>query len=127
MCGQHDAGRARSLGTPDHRAEIPRVAHLVETREERRLTGGELERIGVAERLAPRDDSLVVPRAGGLRQVPFELRLHPRPLDLTQPRLASNRPLARPQLENLAWPAQGLPHRTAAVDEIARHGRRTSR
>ena len=122
-----NAACARSFCAPDHRTEVPRVADLVEAREQRRVARGELERVGVAERLAPRHDALVVARPRGLEQITFELGLDARPLDLAQPGLAPHRPLARPQLEHLAPPSQRLAHRTAPVDELPRHERRTSR
>src|SRR6185437_15992689 len=103
------------------------VAHLVETRKERRRTGDELECVRVAKRLAPRDDALMVTGRGPLRQVPLELRLHPRPLEIAQPRLAAHRTLARPQLQHLARAPQSLAHRPTPVDELAGHERRTSR
>src|SRR5436309_3309111 len=83
-----------------------------------RLTGVELERVGVAKRLTPREDALVVARARGLRQVTLELPLHARPFDVRQPRLAPDRTLARPQLEHLTRPTQRLAHRAAPVDEL---------
>src|SRR6185437_15537235 len=125
--GDDDAARPRSLGTADHSAEVAWVADLVEAREERRRGRGELERVGVAERLAPRDDSLVVACTGSVRQVPLELRLYAGTLNVAQPGLAAHRPLARPQLEHLARAAHRLPHGAASVDELARHERGTSR
>ena len=125
--GHDDAARAGSLGAADHGAEVARVADLVEAGEERRRARGELERVGVAERLAPGDDALMVARAGRLGEVALELRLHARPLDVAQPGLAAHRALARPQLEHLARAAQRLAHGPAPVDELARHERGTSR
>src|SRR5207237_1348145 len=87
---------SRPLGAADHGAQVSWIADLVEASKERRLTGGELERVGVAKRLTPREDALVVARARGLRQVTLELRLHARPFDVRQPRLAPDR--APPQL-----------------------------
>src|SRR5581483_3032121 len=116
-----DPGRPRSLRAPQHGAEVARVADLVETREERLRGGGELERVGVAERLAPRDDALVVARPGRLAEISLELRLDARPLHIAQPALGLERVLARPQLEHLARPAQRLTHGPPAVDELAAH------
>src|SRR6478752_197253 len=117
--GHDDAARPGSLGTADHGAEVPGVADLVEAGEERCRACGELERVGVAERLAPRDDSLVVSCTGSIREVPLELRLYARPLEVAQPRLAAHRPLARPQLKHLTRAAQHLAHGAAPVDELA--------
>src|SRR5207237_9234181 len=95
---RHDhAARSGALCAADHGTEVPGIADLVEAGEERRRAcRGELEWVGVAERLAPRDDSLMVARSRSLRQVPLELRLNPRPLELAQPGFAAQRPLARP-------------------------------
>src|SRR6185437_7258553 len=64
---------------------------------------------------------------GSVREVALELRLHARPLDVAQPGLAAYGPLARPQLQHLARPAQSLAHGAAPVDELTRHERGTSR
>ena len=73
MSRDDDAGRARSLGAPDHRAEVARVGDLVEAGEQRPLDGCELVRIGVAIRLAPGEHALVVARLGRLADLAIGL------------------------------------------------------
>jgi hypothetical protein len=121
-----DAARAGPVGTADHGTEVPRVADLVEAGEKRGCAVCELECVGVTEWLAPRNDPLMVARTCSLGEIALELRVHPWSLDFSQPRLTSHRPLAHPQLEDLSRSAQRLTHRAPAVDQIARHGRRTS-
>ena len=114
-----DARRSRALGAPAHGAEVPRVAHLVETGEERAVGRGELVGVGVLVGLAPREHALVVARAGGLGDVPLELHVHARLSRLAQPGLALDRALGRPELEHLA-PARGAPRARAGGRRPAR-------
>ena len=83
-----DAGRAGALGAAADGAEVPRVADLVEAREQRPLRRRELVGVGVPVRLAPREHALVVARADRLAEVPLELDLDARLLRLAQPVLA---------------------------------------
>ena len=121
MGGHDDAGRSRAFGAPAHRAEVPRIAHLVETGEERAVGRGQLVGVRVLVGLAPGEHSLVVARAGRLGDVPLELDVHARLNRLAQPGLALDRPLGRPELEHLAPAAERLAHGPAAVDLLARH------
>ena len=116
-----DARRARAFGAPADRAEVPRIAHLVETGEQRPVGRGQLVGVGVLVRLAPREHALVVARAGGLGDVLLELHLDARLRRLAQPGLALDRALGRPELEHLALAAERLAHGPAAVDLLARH------
>ena len=115
--GHDDAGRAGALRAPADRAEVARVGDLVEHGEQRPLARGELVRVGVAVRLDPRDDALVVARAGELAQLALERGAAASPPRATPP-TATARSVAQ-QLEHLAPAAQRLADRAAAVDEVA--------
>ena len=78
MGGNDDAGRSRALRAPADRPEVARVAHLVETGEERPVGRGQLVGVRVLVGLAPGEHALVVARAGGLGDVLLELHLHAR-------------------------------------------------
>ena len=120
-----DAGRARTLGAARDRPEVVRIGHLVEADEQWTLSRRELVGIGVAKWLAPGDDPLVVAGAGCLAQLPLGLDVRAR--SGVEPRSLSCGALGDPDLEHLAWPAVELSRRVPAVDELARHRRRTSR
>ena len=70
-----DAGRARALRAAADGAEVARIADLVEAGDQRPLARGELVRVGVAVRLAPGEDALVVAGLGGFGQGPVGLHL----------------------------------------------------
>src|SRR5437588_12190724 len=115
--GHDDPGRSGTLRAAADRAQVARVADLVETGEERTLDGGELVRVGVAVRLAPGEHALVVAGAGGLRQVALELDLNPGLGRLAEPRLRLDGPLGRSELDHLASAASDpLAHRPAPLD-----------
>ena len=122
--GQHDTGRVRTGGAPDHGAEVSRVGHLVEAAEERALDGRQLPRVGIRIRLAPRHDALVIGRAGSLGELtlPSHARLRP----LGEPLERRRRTLPDPHLEHAPSPAQRLPNGVPPVDEVADHARGTS-
>src|SRR5207244_9316244 len=77
--------------------------------------------VGAVVRLSPGEHALLVARPGGLAQRAFELALHARSFELTEPRLRLDRPFGRPQLEHLPPPAQSFTHGTSPVDLLARH------
>src|SRR5712691_560064 len=116
-----DARRPRPLRAADHGAEVARVAHLVEAREERTLRRRELVGVRVLERLAPGEHALMVARARALADVLVELDLHPWLLGLAQPGLGLHRTLGRPELEHLTRAAERLVHRSPPVDLLAGH------
>jgi hypothetical protein len=101
------------------------IRDLIETDEERAFGRRELERVGIAEGLAPRDHALMVASSGRLRQHAFGLDLGTRTgLD---PRDLRSRTLRHPHLERLTRPTVDLAYGAPPVDEFARHRRGTSR
>ena len=118
-----DARRTGAFGAPADGAEVAGVGDTVEHREQGSLDAGELVGVGVAVRLDPGDDALMVARPGELGQ----LTVGPLAgLRLGEPGLGRKRPVGREQLEHLAAAPQRLLHGAPAVDEIARHRRGTS-
>ena len=114
-----DARRARTVGAAADRAEVARIGHPVEHREERLRLRGQLVRVGVAIGLDHRDEPLVVARRGPLGQVALALHLRAR---LGQPRLGLQRAFGRPHLEHRTPAAQRLTDGLAAIDEVRCHG-----
>src|SRR5439155_21087032 len=96
---EYDAARAGTFGAAANGAQVPRIAHLIEADDQRRPPRGELVRVRVAVRLAPRDDALMIAGRGGLGELPLMLRLD---AQAVQPRLPVLHPLGRPDLEHLA-------------------------
>src|SRR5439155_27235865 len=86
----------------------------------------QLVAVGVPVRLAAGEDALVVPRSGGVCQLPLGLDPYP-PATVAKPRLRRQRPLGRTQLEHLAASAQGLANRAPHVDVLGDHRLGTSR
>src|SRR6188472_765666 len=113
------AGRAS-----DHRAEVPRVGHLVEAAEKGPIDARELPGVCIGIRLTPCDDTLMVGRSRGLRELAFPLRARSWPF--LQPVERRCGPLAGPDLQHGTSSSERLADGVAPVHEVTGHARGTS-
>ena len=94
----------RALRTPADGAEVVWIGHAVQADEQRLRPLGELVGVGVPVGLAKGDDTLVFARARELGQLALGSDPHAQCLQIAQPRLRAQGPLARVQLERRRGP-----------------------